>query len=77
MMTIPAKIVLAQPTSSKQPSIIYVNSKKGGGEGETLFNFNITLNIFGPPLIGLKLGNDILVEPYCGDSQLERNLYLF
>ena len=60
-MTMPAKIVLAQPTSSKQPSIIYVNSKKGGGEGETLFNSDITFNILLPPLIGPKLRNEILV----------------
>ena len=39
----------------------YVNAKKGEGEGETLFNSDITLNIFLLPLVGLNLSNDILV----------------
>ena len=50
MMTIPAKIVPAQPASSKQPSSLSMQMPNEIGKRETLFNSDTTLNIFPPPL---------------------------
>ena len=52
-MTIPPKVVRAQPTSKKISSLVDLYAEKSRGEEETLFNSNITVNIFRPPLSGL------------------------
>ncbi len=48
---------------------INVNTKNSRGKGTTLLNPDITFNIFRPPFVGLKPGNDRLVEAYHNNPQ--------
>jgi hypothetical protein len=58
-------------------SLVNVYAKNGRGQGETLLDPNVAVNFFRLALNVFKLGNNIFIQSYCNNPQLERNFYLF